>query len=100
MPIHKVSQGEHLASIASAYGFENFETIWKLVPEYWGQAPHPSEGKTVWAEIVAAMPVSWESAAGAGRAPAIPAPAPGPALWDETPWSMMAGTETGGNADR
>ncbi|KFE71864.1 hypothetical protein [Hyalangium minutum] len=28
MPIHKVKQGEHLASIASAYGFENFETIW------------------------------------------------------------------------
>ena len=20
----------------------NFETIWKIVPEYWGQAPHPT----------------------------------------------------------
>ncbi len=20
----------------------NFETIWKLVPEYWGEAPHPT----------------------------------------------------------
>jgi hypothetical protein len=26
--IHKVLQGEHLASIAAAYGFENFETLW------------------------------------------------------------------------
>ena len=73
---------------------------------------HPV-GKTVWAEIAAAMPASWEPAAswkpaasweptgGVEHSPAIPAPAPGPELWDSAAhWSMMAGTDTGHNVDR
>lgn len=68
----------------------------------WGVEMHPV-GKTVWAEISAAMPVSWDPDPGAGRAPVIPAPAPAPGhqLWDSgMQWSMVAGTDAGGSVDR
>lgn len=66
----------------------------------WGVEMHPV-GKTVWAEIIGAMPVSWESTAGPGHSPVIPAPAPGHQIWDSgMPWSMVAGTDAGGSVDR
>ena len=62
----------------------------------WGVEMHPV-GKTVWAEIIGAMPVSWEPSASAGDSPAIPAPASGHQLWDNgMQWSMVAGTDVGG----
>lgn len=66
----------------------------------WGVEMHPV-GKTVWAEIIGALPRSWESSEGVGSSVTVPAPACGEQLWDSgMQWSMVAGTDIGRSVDR